>query len=156
MIETITKYLVVCVSSMFKFILGPVIGPHEHLSVIETSVCTIVGMMVAVVISTYVGENIRDYLMNRKKRRGNYKVFTRRKRRIVRIFRKFGMFGIAFLTPLLLTPIGGTVIAVSLSINRRKIITYMFVSALFWAPVASYFFAHVQPVLFPHLRTVPF
>lgn len=154
MLSTVTKYFTVCFSSMFKFILGPIIGPHEQLSLLETTICTIIGMMTSVIIISYIGENIRDYLIFRKKKKGTYKVFTRRKRRIVRVFQKFGMGGIAFLTPLLLTPIGGTVIAVSLHINRRKIILYMFISALFWTPIAAYFFAHLQPVFFPHLRAV--
>lgn len=152
MISSLTKYLSVYVASIFKFIGGPLLGPHEGLSIIETSLCTILGMMTAVVVITYVGKNLRDALIRRKIRRGKYKVFSRRKRRIVSVFKKFGITGIAFLTPLILTPIGGTVIAVSLGVNRYKIITYMFVSALFWAPIASYFFAKLQPVFFPYLR----
>ncbi len=61
------------------------------------------------------------------------KVFTKRNRKLVRIWRKYGLFGIALLTPVFLSIPIGTVIANSLVDNRKKIIIYMFFSVLFWS-----------------------
>lgn len=61
------------------------------------------------------------------------KIFTKRNRQIVSIFRKYGLFGIAFLTPVLLSIPIGTIIANSLESNKRKIFIYMFISLLFWS-----------------------
>lgn len=61
------------------------------------------------------------------------KIFTPRNRKLVKIWRKYGLFGIAFLTPVFLSIPIGTVIANSLVDNRRKIIIYMFFSLLFWS-----------------------
>ena len=54
-------------------------------------------------------------------------------------------FGVALLTPIILTPIGGTLLAVSSGSPRRKIIVYMFISSSFWSVVISsaiYFFGN--------------
>jgi len=61
------------------------------------------------------------------------KVFTKRNRRIVTIFRKYGLFGIAFLTPVILSIPIGTIIANSLEPKKRKIFLFMFISILFWS-----------------------
>jgi hypothetical protein len=61
------------------------------------------------------------------------KIFTPRNRKIVRIWRKYGLFGIALITPVILSIPIGTLIANSLVNSRRKIIIYMFFSVLFWS-----------------------
>jgi hypothetical protein len=63
----------------------------------------------------------------------NKKVFTKRNRRLVTIFRKYGLFGISFLTPVLLSIPIGTIVANSFESNKRKIFLYMFISILFWS-----------------------
>lgn len=131
----ISKYIPVLTGSMLKFILGPVTGTSLGLSFIEIYLCTVFGMMTTVVGITYLGtparKKIAELLGNRKKR----KTFTPRNRRIVRVWIKYGMKGVAFLTPLLLSPPLGTIIAVSFGENKQKIIFYMFISAAFWGLV---------------------
>lgn len=61
------------------------------------------------------------------------KIFTRRNRSIVKIWKKYGLYGIAFLTPIILSIPIGTIIANSLVDNRKKILLYMFVSLVFWS-----------------------
>ena len=61
------------------------------------------------------------------------KIFTARNRKVVKIWVKYGLVGIAFLTPVFLSIPIGTVLANSLVSNRKKIILYMFVSILFWS-----------------------
>ncbi|MDH5398541.1 MAG: hypothetical protein OEX02_10360, partial [Cyclobacteriaceae bacterium] len=48
-------------------------------------------------------------------------------------WKRFGALGIAFLTPILLMPIGGTLILTSFGSPRKKIFTYMLMSATFWS-----------------------
>ena len=64
-------------------------------------------------------------------------LFSKRSRNIVRIFRRFGMPGIAFLTPILFSPIGGTVIATQLHVPRVRILLHMLWSAAFWAAMLT-------------------
>lgn len=61
------------------------------------------------------------------------KVFTKRNRRLVTIFRKYGLFGITFLTPVILSIPIGTIIANSFEPKKRKIFLFMFISILFWS-----------------------
>lgn len=131
MLETILAYGAVFVGSMFKFIFGPVFGEGADLTIIETAIFTVLGMMATVVIISVIGEKARKSMIWgwRKDRR----LFTKRNRMIVKLWSRFGIAGVAFCTPLFLMPMGGAIIAVSFGVSRAKIIKYMLVSAIFWA-----------------------
>lgn len=130
------KYLSVVIASMIKFVGGPLSGLALGLSWIETVVCTTVGMMASVVAITYAGAALQA-LLHRYRPQAPPKRFTRRTRLAVRVWKRAGMAGIAFLTPLLLTPIGGTILAVSFRVKRGQLLLYMFVSALVWAVIQT-------------------
>ncbi len=61
------------------------------------------------------------------------KIFNPHSRRIVRVWSEWGIIGIAFITPVLLSIPIGTIIACRLVHRKRKIFTYMFFSILFWS-----------------------
>ena len=71
-----------------------------------------------------------NYIDNKQEQK---KVFTKRNRRLVTIFRKYGLLGIAFLTPVLLSIPIGTIVANSFEPKKRKIFLFMFISILFWS-----------------------
>ncbi len=129
MSEELLRALPVLFASMIKFILGPVGGHVAKLHFITTVIVTIVGMMLMVITFTYFGDWIKSKIPYLKKR----KRFTARNRRFVQIWRKFGLVGVAALTPVFLTPIGGTLLAVSSGSPKEKIIIYMLISAVGWA-----------------------
>jgi len=122
--------------SMFKFFLGPAAGISLGLGLWETATCTILGMMSSVTLFTYFGPYMLNWLglLFRRERR----TFSRRSRRLVRYRKSFGLYGIALLTPLLFTPILGTLLAVSLGADRRKILITMLISAVFWGFVITW------------------
>ena len=60
-------------------------------------------------------------------------LFTKRNRKLIWLWRKYGLFGIALITPIILSIPIGTIIANSLVNNRKKVIIYMFFSVLFWS-----------------------
>jgi membrane protein DedA with SNARE-associated domain len=141
--EEILKSVPVFLSSTLKFILGPISGYAEKLNIITTILVTIAGMMTSVVVFTYFGEWMRTKVLDR--------FFTRKqktaanKHRFDVLWKKFGLAGIATLTPLILTPIGGTILAVSFGSPKNKIILFMLISASAWSvilTVAIYFFGH--------------
>ncbi|MCA0232193.1 MAG: hypothetical protein LCH91_17115 [Bacteroidetes bacterium] len=123
------KYISVVLASMVKFVAGPITGMALGLQWYETALCTVVGMMLSVVIFLFLGTAIQ-HLMNRY-RKQKPTLFSKRTRLAVRVWKKSGMTGIAFLTPLLFTPIGGTLIAVSFKVPRLTVIAQM----LFWGVV---------------------
>ncbi len=136
MTEEILKAIPVFLSSMLKFILGPLEGYKFHLHFITTVLATVSGMMFSVAAFTFFGEWLRQVLLKRffhKKNEGL--VPNKKSNRLSWIIAKYGLGGIAFLTPVFLTPIAGTILAVSLSPSKKKILAYMFLSAVFWALV---------------------
>ena len=141
--EEILKAIPVFLSSMLKFVFGPLAGYAAKLNLLTTIVSTIGGMMTAVVAFTYFGNFLRERVFKRFFQ--NRKKFTPRNRKITILYKKYGLGGIAFLTPILLTPIGGTLIAVSFGSPKEKIILYMFISGVAWAIIFSsliYFFGN--------------
>jgi membrane protein DedA with SNARE-associated domain len=141
--EEILKAIPVYFSSMIKFILGPVGGYAAGLALPTTVLTTVLGMMTVVLGFTYFGNWLKRTFFDRFFK--NRKRFTVGNRRFVNIWRKYGMTGVAALTPILLTPIGGTLLALSSGSPKEKIILYMFISAVVWSIILSgavYFFGH--------------
>ncbi len=131
----VAKYISVIVASMLKFIGGPLAGVALGLSWAETALCTVLGMMISVVVITFAGAAIERFI-DRWRKHGPRR-FSRRTRLAVRIWKKSGLFGIALLTPLLLTPIGGSALAISFRVSRGRIIAFMLGSAIFWGIVLT-------------------
>ncbi len=92
-------------------------------------------MMLSVFLFTFLGRLLKQKLLDRifaRKRK-----FTRRNRQFIRIWKKYGLNGVAFLTPIIFTPIGGTLLLTSFGSPKRKILISMFASAVFWAVIFS-------------------
>lgn len=136
MITYILKFLTIFFACLFKFIAGPVLGAAAGFSLLEIVTVTVSGMMTSVFTITYLGDWFKSFWSLRitEKR----KKFTPKTRRIVRIWNKFGILGIAVLTPIILTPIGGTIVLTTFNVKKRKIFLYMMGSALFWALIMGY------------------
>lgn len=134
MVEYIITFFGIYLMTLFKFIAGPVLGSVAGYSLLETMLVTVSGMMSSVVVFTFLGEWLKrqwDMRFNRKRL-----VFSKKNRRIVRVWQKSGAAGVAFLTPLLLTPIGGTLVMTSFGVHRKIILSYMLISSIWW----SFFF----------------
>ncbi|NJN41808.1 MAG: hypothetical protein HC811_05825 [Flammeovirgaceae bacterium] len=143
MLEEILKALPVALSSTVKFIFGPLGGYALQLPLITTICATIVGAMTSVVAFTFFGDWMRAKIVDRFFK--NRKVDPQKEEERKMLWKKYGLPGTAFLMPLILTPIGGTVLAVSFGSSKKRILMYMFISATFWAIVLSsivYFFGN--------------
>jgi len=141
--EEILKAIPVYFSSMLKFIFGPLGGYAAGLELVTTILTTVAGMMTVVLSFTYAGDWIREKVINRFF--GKRKKFSDNNRKFVKIWKKYGLVGVAALTPIFLTPIGGTLLAISSGSPKEKIILFMFVSASVWAVIFSvtvYFFGN--------------
>jgi membrane protein DedA with SNARE-associated domain len=129
--ELLKTVTLVVLPSMVKFVFGPIAGYAAKLNIISTMLGTITGMMIVVVAFAFFGEILRGFyhriFPNRKKKDSHTKFRE--------IWDKYGLVGVAALTPLLLSPIGGSLIAISFGAERKKLIVYMLISAVFWAIV---------------------
>lgn len=135
--EEILKAIPVFFSSMIKFILGPLGGYAAGLHVVTTILTTALGMMTIVILFTYFGNWIKAKIFSRffKPRPDGS---GKKNLKLARIWKKYGLAGVALLTPLILTPIGGTLLAVSSGSSKEKIIFYMFISASVWAIIFTF------------------
>ncbi|MEX2233582.1 MAG: hypothetical protein WD824_15570 [Cyclobacteriaceae bacterium] len=127
---------------MLKFIFGPLGGYGVGLHPITTILTTVAGMMTVVFMFTFFGDWIRTKVFVRFRTK---KTNLTRAAKLEKIWKRYGLVGVALLTPVILTPIGGTLLAVSSGSPKEKIIFYMFVSASFWSVVISmavYFFGN--------------
>jgi len=132
--------------STVKFLGGPLAGSSMGLGFWTTLVLTVAGMMTSVFVFSGIGRAwVRHKQQQRRLRR--VPVFSKRSRNIIKVFKKFGMGGIAFLTPILLSPIGGTVIATLLGVPRQRIMLHMLWSALFWGGVLTLASAQIGHLL---------
>lgn len=132
MFSEIVKYLIIYLISMFKFIGGPAFGAAYDLSIFGVVTMTVLGMMTTVVFISFFGLRLRKWIRKKYKNKRR-KVFTKRNRRIVQIWRGYGEFGVSFFTPVFFSPVIGTLLVMLLGGRRKKVIAYMFVSAVFWA-----------------------
>lgn len=131
---------------MFKFAMGAVLAEAYGMHPIEAIVCSIIGMMITVfVLSTYLGGPISNFLKRTMFK--NRAVFSKQSRRTVKVWNHFGLWGIALLTPPLFTPVGGTLVAISFGEKPSSIIPYMFVSALIWAPIFTFFIEEITKLI---------
>jgi hypothetical protein len=88
----------------------------------------------------------KKYLSSKKKHvaenfaQNKKPIFTKRNRNIVRMMQRYGLNGIAFLTPLLSLPLG-VFIAERINIkfvhNRKKVLTYLCISMIIWTFVLT-------------------
>lgn len=133
--EEFLKAIPVYLFSMLKFILGPTLGFAARLHFLTSVMVTVAGMMTMVVVFTYFGEWIKKKFGNffQKKQNDPHD----KKGKLDMVWKKYGLTGIVILTPVILTPIGGTLLAVSSGSPKEKIIFFMFISAAAWAVILS-------------------
>jgi len=99
-------YFAVMFATALKFIAGPITGFSLGLAWYETVFFTWLGAMLTVTIIVSIGQIILKSLSSLRKTKPL--LFSKRVRYAVQIWQKFGIKGIAALTPLIFTPIGGS------------------------------------------------
>jgi len=134
-------------ASMLKFILGPFGGYAAKLNMITTILTTVAGMMTVVLAFAFFGDLIKRKIIYRFFKKP--KRFSDKNRKFVVIWRKYGLAGVAALTPVLFTPIGGVLLAIGFGSPRDKLIIYMFISASFWAVLLSFIIYEFGNNVFP-------
>lgn len=136
MIEEIIKAVsLVLLPSTLKFIFGPFAGKAAGLHMLTTMIATASGMMTSVVAFTYFGEFLRARII--KYFGKNNSLDSKKPKENSTFFKKYGLAGISLLTPVILTPIGGTLLAVGVTPNKTKIIFYMLISACAWSVIIT-------------------
>jgi hypothetical protein len=121
---------------MVKFIFGPFEGLALGLPMIDTALSTAFGMMLSIVLVTFFYHFLKVRVFPRF--RGKRKLFTPANRRKVSIWNRYGILGVSFLTPIILSPIGGALVANAFGEKKYKIFLWMTIMALMWGFVMTY------------------
>jgi hypothetical protein len=124
-------YFAVMFATALKFIAGPITGFSLGLAWYETVFFTWLGAMATVTIIVSVGQILLKSIASFRKTKPL--LFSKRVRYAVQIWQKFGIKGIAALTPLIFTPIGGSFLALSFKVPLPRILIFMAISSILWA-----------------------
>ena len=147
--EDLYKYFIVFGLSMLKFIFGLGAGAGFKLPFLLTAGLAVAGMMASIILFTsFLGKYFHEWII--KTFYKNQKLFTKGNRMKITIWKKYGLVGVAFLTPILFSPIGGAMIANAFGETKQRIYVHMFISAVGWALGFSYIASLVKN-LFPGL-----
>ncbi len=144
--DSLWEIILVFLLSTVKFVFGSVpMALGFGFSFFESTVVTSLGGFTGVVFFVYMSDK---FIANAKKLRAKRlathpdqkpkKQFTRKNRIIVSVKTRFGIAGIALLTPFILSIPLGCFLAVRYFKDKQQILMYMFASILFWA-VCSYY-----------------
>jgi uncharacterized membrane protein len=131
-------YFAVMAASSIKFVAGPLTGFGLGLSMLETIVCTWVGMMFTVTVMLTIGRFLVQQIARIRIQKP--KLFSGRVRYAVSIWQRFGIKGIAIMTPLLFTPIGGSLLALSFKVPTPRVLFFMAISGIFWSVIFTVLF----------------
>ncbi len=131
-------YFAVMAASSIKFVAGPLTGFGLGLSMLETIVCTWVGMMFTVTVMLTIGRFLVQQIARIRVQKP--KLFSGRVRYAVSIWQRFGIKGIAVMTPLLFTPIGGSLLALSFKVATPRVLFFMALSGIFWSVIFTVMF----------------
>lgn len=124
--------------STVKFVLGGVplalaMGFPFFKTVVTTCVGGFIGVLIFVNVSEYGLHQWHERKKNKKNIPSGKKKFTRTNKIIIKAKSRFGLIGIAFLTPFLLSIPVGSFVAMRYFKNKNKVIIYLFASVVLWS-----------------------
>jgi hypothetical protein len=146
-LNTIWQIFLVALLSAFKFQLAFPLAKSSGLTFWETTIATISGGIAGVFFFVFLSEKLVFFLISisAKKNFSNVvqtkkkpkKKFSKISRFLVKFSRKFGLIGLAFITPSILSIPLGTFISSRLNDkfvrNKPLLIIYLIVSVVFWS-----------------------
>ncbi len=142
-IEVVTVFLLGTV----KFVFGAVplalsFGFSFFEAVVVTSLGGFTGVIAFVALSDIILKKVKKVQLKRKHEQhvlAKKKMFSRKNRLIVHVKHRFGLVGIAALTPLMFSIPLGCFLAIRYFKDKQRVILYMFASVLFWSVSISSF-----------------
>ncbi|MEM6264373.1 MAG: hypothetical protein AAGI38_17800 [Bacteroidota bacterium] len=123
-------YALVFGTSILKFIAAVFIAYGAGFNLWEIVLTAGSGSILGVVLFTYFGGMIRSWFSVRFSKRKSMSFAKRRM--IVRVWKQYGLVGVAILTPFLSPPLA-VAVALSFKTPNKKIILYLSISLIIWA-----------------------
>ena len=145
------KILEVGLIASVKFLFAPFEAERYNFSFGESFAITTIGGLIGIFAFYYAGYNIIYWwrhivalfksifirkpaaVIERKPR----KVFTRGRRFVIRIKMKFGLIGIAFVTPCIISIPIGTIVAANFYRKKKGVLLYFIASLILWSLILN-------------------
>ena len=144
------KALLIILSATWKFAATfPVAIYVFKMTFIETLFYTNIGGLIGIIVSIFLSKGI-IYLWNlhkfkkQKTRKNRRKTFTKRNRRLVKLKAKYGMAGIAILTPVLLSVPLGTFLTAKYYGHKKDSYLYLVLGQVAWSFVITMILTQLQ------------
>jgi hypothetical protein len=146
------KGLIIILSSTWKFAATfPVAVYLFNMSFFETIFYTNLGGLIGIVAFTFFSKGLihlwEGFVPGKRQGKKQRKVFTKRNRRLVIMRTRYGLPGIVFLTPVLLSIPIGTFLITKYYGSSKKIFFYFLVSNVAWSLVYTLIYMKVKTVI---------
>lgn len=129
----LSLYISIALVSSVKFLVGVILAIGKpDFGFWDIMIAAGGGAIVGAIIFTFFGNQINKWL-KQKFNYGANRSFAR-KRQIYMLWRKYGLFGVALLAPVL-SPMASIGIALSFQERPRRILLYVVGSIIFWTTV---------------------
>ena len=139
--ESVIDLIIVVAWSSTKYLFGVSYALIKDFNFLLAILCTVGGGFAGVIVYLYCWDGLMWIKHRLFPRKTDAKVkFSKFKRWLVRFIHQYGLFGIAFLTPVLLSVPVGTLLSASIEHNKWKIKRYMLISFINWSVLFFGFF----------------
>ncbi|MBL7790320.1 MAG: hypothetical protein JNL75_10875 [Chitinophagales bacterium] len=130
-----SKLITIFLFSIVKYGLGLFTAINLDTGIIPSILANLAGGAIGLLIFINFGSFITKKYYEVKYRNNTYHRFNRWNKFLVKVRRSMGLFGISFLSPILLTLPVGAMLALQITDNKTKIFIYMFSCCIFWSSV---------------------
>lgn len=138
MAEFLEILIVLLTSSIKHTFAGIPTGYVLKFSYIEVMLYTALGGAMGILFFMYFARGTKKlYLYYLKKRGITPRKFTRMNRFIVRVKQRFGLIGIAFITPPIMSVPLGAIVAATIYKDKRRVFIFLLGGVIFWSVVGS-------------------
>lgn len=144
----IVKLVGLVLFSSVKFLFAPSTVYFSGYSYFETILITVFGGVLGVVVFFYTGAAFFTFLSDRFSRAGKQKKspFTRRNRMIVKLKATWGLFGLAIVSPCLISIPIGSLLAAKYFRHSKWTLPFMIGSVVMWSFILTSISALIGPV----------
>lgn len=140
--EELLQVIFIVILSATKFLTAPITSLNIGFNYLQTLILTTIGGILGVIVFFYLSNGIAYlfYKITSKFKKNGTKpknVFTWKNKMIVKTVRKYGLLGVAIITPVLLSIPLGTFIAARYFEDQTQVLKYLCSSVVFWSVILS-------------------
>ncbi|MFN3341979.1 MAG: hypothetical protein ACK40M_04735 [Flavobacteriales bacterium] len=155
---SILNIVLVFLTASVKFLLAPTLALGLGFQPITAALITLVGGVTGILFFYLGADWLMDASAKRKLKKEELlrsqgkavpekKIFTKGRRRMIRVKNRFGIVGIAIVTPCIISIPIGCILAARFFKNRTKVLTAMFISATGWAFILTFLNKQVNDLI---------